>query len=149
MCPLRLRSGTELINKFIVLTVPERSRRDRTNYEHMNHEHTNIILYDDNCNLCKASVRFLTKHDTKHRLSFVPLNSTESRVALKNVGVNFVQKNTVYFIHQQKAYVKSSAVLKALSLLRFPVNILSVFIVVPRFIRDYFYGLVARNRTRF
>jgi predicted DCC family thiol-disulfide oxidoreductase YuxK len=107
------------------------------------------IIYDANCNLCIASVKFLTKHDTKHRLSFVPLNSTESRAALKNVGVNFVQKNTVYFIHQQKAYVKSTAVLKALSLLRFPVNVLSVFIVVPRFIRDYFYGIVAKNRTKF
>jgi len=115
----------------------------------MNHEHTNIILYDDNCNLCKASVRFLTKYDAKHRLSFVPLNSTESRAALKNVGVDFVQKNTVYLISDNTAYVKSTAVLKALSMLSFPVNVLSIFIIVPQFIRDYFYSLVAKNRTKF
>ena len=114
----------------------------------MNHEHTNIILFDDNCNLCNASVRFLSKHDSKKRLSFVPLNSTESRAALKNVGVNFVQKNTVYFISNNTAYIKSTAVLKALSLLRFPVNVLSVFLVVPRFIRDYVYGIIAKNRYK-
>ncbi len=115
----------------------------------MNHEHTNIILYDDNCNLCKASVRFLSKHDSKLRLSYIPLNSVESRTALKNVGVDFVQKNTVYLISENTAYVKSTAVLKALSMLSFPVNLLSIFIVVPQFIRDYFYGLVAKNRTKF
>ncbi len=106
------------------------------------------ILFDDNCNLCKASVRFLAKHDKKNRLSYVPLNSQESRYALKNVGVNFVQKNTVYFIYNNKAYIKSTAVLKALSLLSFPLNILSVFLIVPRVIRDYFYNVIARNRTR-
>ena len=109
----------------------------------------NYILYDDNCNLCKASVRFLAKHDKKNRLSYVPLNSQESRSVLKNVGVNFVQKNTVYFISNNKAYIKSTAVLRALSLLRFPVNVLSVFLIVPRVIRDYFYGIVAKNRTKF
>lgn len=115
----------------------------------MSHEHTRIILYDANCNLCKASVRFLTKHDAKHRLSYIALDSAESRAALKNVGVNFVQKNTVYLISDNTAYIKSTAVLKALSMLSFPVNVLSIFIIVPRFIRDYFYGLVARNRKRF
>ncbi len=109
----------------------------------------NIILFDDNCNLCKASVKFLANHDKKNRLSYVPLNSQESRSVLKNVGVNFVQKNTVYFIYKNKAYIKSTAVLKAMSLLSFPANLLSIFIIVPRFIRDYFYGIIARNRKRF
>lgn len=111
------------------------------------HEHT--ILYDADCNLCKASVRFIQNHDSKKLISFVPLNSTESRALLKQVGVNFVQKNTVYFISKNKPYIKSTAVLKALTMLRFPVNLLGVFLVVPRFIRDYFYGLVAKNRTKF
>ncbi len=111
------------------------------------YEHT--ILFDADCNLCKASVRFIQKHDSKKRISFVPLNTPESRAALKKVGVDFILKNTVYFIHQNKPYIKSTAVLKALSMLRFPVNLLGVFLIVPRFIRDYFYGLVAKNRTRF
>lgn len=110
------------------------------------YKHT--ILFDADCNLCKASVRFIQKHDTKKIISFVPLNTTESRAVLKKVGVNFVLKNTVYFIYKNKPYIKSTAVLKALSLLRFPVNLLGVFIVVPRFIRDYFYGLVAKNRYK-
>lgn len=108
-----------------------------------------IILYDADCNLCNASVRFLLKHDAKNLLTFVPLNSVESRSVLKKVGVDFIMKNTVYFIHHQRAYVKSTAILKALSVLRFPVNLLVIFLVVPRFIRDYFYEIVARNRYFF
>jgi len=112
-------------------------------------KHTNIILYDDACNMCKASVEFLRKRDKHQRLQFLALNSVDARKELKNVGVPFMQKNTVYFIHKNEAYIKSTAVLKALSLLPLPYSILSIFTIVPRFIRDAVYNWIAKNRYRF
>ncbi len=99
--------------------------------------------------MCKASVRFLEKRDKKHHLQFVALDSVEARQELKKVGVSFMQKNTVYFIYQQKAYTKSTAVLKALSVLPFPYSALSIFLIVPRFIRDSVYNFIAKNRYIF
>lgn len=104
------------------------------------------ILYDDNCNFCKACISFLEKRDKRKRLSFYGLESNSARQELKKVGVNFIQKNTVYFIHQSKAYIKSTAVLKALSLLAFPYSMLSWFLIVPKFIRDAVYSFIAKNR---
>lgn len=112
-------------------------------------EHLNFILYDDTCKMCKASVRFLKERDKKQRLEFLALDSLDARKELKKVGILFMQKNTVYFIHEGKAYIKSTAVLKALSLLGFPYSMLSVFILVPTFIRDGVYQLIAKNRYRF
>lgn len=107
------------------------------------------VLFDGNCAFCKASVNFLHKHDTHQRLVFKPLDSVDARAELKKVGVSFIQKNTIYVIHQQKAYIKSTAVLKALSLLRFPVSLLSVFLIVPKFIRDAIYNFIAKHRHQF
>lgn len=112
-------------------------------------EHTNIILYDDACNMCKASVGFLRKRDKHQRLQFLALESVDARKELKNVGVPFMQKNTVYFIHQQKAYIKSTAVLKALSVLPFPYSTLRYLQIFPLFIRDGVYNIIAKNRHKF
>ncbi len=111
-------------------------------------EQMNFVLYDNACNMCKASVQFLKKRDKKNRIQFMPLESIEARQELKKVGVMFMQKNTVYFIYQHKAFTKSTAVLKALSVLPFPYSALSMFLVVPRFIRDAVYNFIAKNRHR-
>ncbi len=112
-------------------------------------EQTNLILYDDACNMCKASVQFLRNKDKHLRLQFMPLDSVDARKELKNIGISFMQKNTVYFIHQQKAYIKSTAVLKALSVLPFPYSTLSYLQVFPLFIRDGVYNIIAKNRHKF
>ena len=112
-------------------------------------EEMNFVLYDGDCNMCKASVEFLRKRDKFHRIQFMPLDSVNARKELKNVGISFMQKNTVYFIHQQTAYIKSTAVLKALSVLPFPYSTLSYLQVFPLFIRDGVYNFIAKNRYRF
>ena len=107
------------------------------------------IIYDHHCKLCKASVDFLSKKDRKKLISYVPLESSEARQVLKTAGVNFMMKNTVYLVHENKAYIKSTAVLKALSLLPFPYSILGYLRIFPLFIRDGVYNFIARNRYRF
>jgi predicted DCC family thiol-disulfide oxidoreductase YuxK len=108
-----------------------------------------FIIYDNNCNLCKASVEFLRKRDRKKRIDFISLDSLEARQVLKAAGVQFMQKNTVYFVHENKAYVKSTAVLRSLSLLPFPYSWLTHLRIFPLFIRDGVYNFIARNRYRF
>ena len=107
------------------------------------------IIYDSNCNLCKASVGFIRKRDRKELIAFEALNSLEAKQVLKSAGVQFMQKNTVYFVHENKAYVKSTAVLKSLSLLPFPYFMLSYLRIFPRFIRDAVYNWIAKNRYKF
>lgn len=107
-----------------------------------------IILFDSNCNFCTKSINFLKRNDNKKRLSFYPINSQDAHIELKKTGIQFIQKNTVYLIHKQKAFTKSTAVLKALSILPFPYSVLSTFLIVPRFIRDAVYNLIAKNRHK-
>jgi predicted DCC family thiol-disulfide oxidoreductase YuxK len=47
-----------------------------------------------------------------------------------------------------KMYDRSAAVLNIARHLRFPWPVLAVFLLVPQFLRDPVYDLVARNRKR-
>ena len=44
---------------------------------------------------------------------------------------------------------KSSAALKIIPFLKWHYYFLLVFWIVPKFIRDFFYGLIANNRMKF
>jgi predicted DCC family thiol-disulfide oxidoreductase YuxK len=54
----------------------------------------------------------------------------------------------VALIEDAKCYVKSTAALKVLDRLPGPWQLLRVLWLVPRPVRDFLYGLVARNRYR-
>jgi predicted DCC family thiol-disulfide oxidoreductase YuxK len=47
-----------------------------------------------------------------------------------------------------KLYTKSAAALRVGRFLGFPYNLSVVFLLVPPFVRNFFYDLVARNRYK-
>jgi len=55
---------------------------------------------------------------------------------------------TLLLLDDGQIYERSSAVLRIVSHLRFPWNLLGVLRIIPRPIRDAIYGLIARNRYR-
>ncbi|MFC0878460.1 thiol-disulfide oxidoreductase DCC family protein [Saccharicrinis sp. FJH2] len=104
-----------------------------------------IILYDGYCNLCNFSTRLILRFDRKSIFRYVPLQSPEGQKLLSGTeGI----PDTVILSFNNTLYFKSDAVLKTAWLLGFPANILAVFYIMPGFLRDYFYDLVARNRYR-
>jgi predicted DCC family thiol-disulfide oxidoreductase YuxK len=106
------------------------------------------IIYDGECNFCKASVRWLKERDKENRLSFLALQSQEARMLLKSYNEQFAQKNTVYLLSNNEVYTKSEAVLKALKILPRPYSFLSYLRIFPMSIRNWFYDIVAKNRHR-
>ncbi len=104
-----------------------------------------IILFDGVCGLCHWAVRFIIKHDPKNRFVFASLQSDEAKAILlkKQVKNNL---NTIIFIEKGTIYTKSTAVLKIAKHLNNGLSLPYFFIIIPRFIRDFFYEMVAKNR---
>lgn len=105
-----------------------------------------IVFFDGVCNLCTSSVQFILRYDTKDRFRFSSLQGkyAESLItdpALKSADSIILYKNNTF-------YTRSSAVLRIAAELRFPVNLLAVFIVVPGFIRNAVYNLIAAKRYK-
>ena len=106
----------------------------------------NAITYDAECNFCNGVVRFLRKRDKRSRFRFVPLQSEEGGELLKGAGLAEKDMNTVVYYSGEKIYLRSTAVLHILKDTGGVWSLLYIFIIFPRFIRDYVYRLIARYR---
>lgn len=107
-----------------------------------------IILFDGICNLCNQSVQFVIEHDDKNQFRFASLQSDFGQNFLKENNLDATQFDSVVFIENDKFYTKSSAALKISKYLDGITSWLSVFMIVPKPLRDVVYSFIAKNRYR-
>lgn len=105
-----------------------------------------LLLFDGVCNLCNASVRFVIRHDTRQLFRFASLQSDYGRRVL-GMQEQDPGDSVVYFERGQM-HTQSTAVLRIAWRLRFPVNLLYGLIIIPPFVRNPIYRLIARKRYR-
>ncbi len=113
--------------------------------------HKSIILFDGICNLCNLSVQFILKKDKKNKFLFASLQSDAAKNILlhkDNEKIFNADLNTIYLVKKNKIYSESTAILLILKQLKLPYNLLYAFIIVPKFIRDYCYKVISRNRYK-
>ena len=107
-----------------------------------------LILFDGVCNLCNRSVQFIIKRDTKKQFLFASLQSDAAKNILLQHNLKNYDPDTILLIEDAQLYQKSTAALRIARKLDGPWRLLYLLIFVPRFIRDYFYVIVANNRYR-
>lgn len=107
-----------------------------------------IVLFDGVCNLCNAAVQFLIRHDPKDRFRFAALQSEAGAELLRGAAMDPGALDSVVLAEEGKLYTRSEAALRLAKRIGFPYSVLYGFIVLPRFLRDGLYDLVARYRYR-
>jgi len=107
-----------------------------------------IVLFDGVCDLCEKSVNFIIAHDPYSIFRFVPLQSKIGRRLLLQHQLDADALQTVVLIESGRAYTRSTAALRIIRRLRWPLSVLSMLIAIPSPLRDAVYELVARNRYR-
>ena len=108
-----------------------------------------VILFDGVCNLCNGGVNFALDMDPPGKLRFAALQSTAGRALLRRAGRDPDDISSIVLVEEDAAYVKSDAVLRIATYLDtnplFPIA--GTFgPVVPGFLRDVLYDVVADNR---
>jgi predicted DCC family thiol-disulfide oxidoreductase YuxK len=106
-----------------------------------------IILFDGVCNLCNSSVQFILKRDPIGYFTFASLQGKTGQMLLEKHGLSN-NHNSFVLIENEKVFLKSSAALQVCSKLTGAWKVLSVFRIIPRFLRDVFYDIVASNRYK-
>jgi predicted DCC family thiol-disulfide oxidoreductase YuxK len=81
-------------------------------------------------------------------IKFSALQSREGLSLLQERGLSAEGTNSIVFIERNKYFLKSSAVLHLLKALGGGWRIMYGLIIIPRFIRDFFYDLIAKYRYR-
>ena len=107
-----------------------------------------IVLFDGVCNLCNGFVQFIAPRDHDERFHFASLQSDVGAELLAAHDLPTDALESIVLIEGDRAYVKSTAVLRIAVLLGGAYRLLGPFRFVPRVIRDLVYDLVARNRYR-
>ena len=109
-----------------------------------------ILLFDGVCNLCHLAVQFVIRHDHKKVFLFAHLQSEYGEKVLGYSLLLPISPSTesVILLDRGRTYTRSGAVLRTFRLLGGLWAILYVFIIIPPFIRNALYGLVARNRYK-
>jgi predicted DCC family thiol-disulfide oxidoreductase YuxK len=107
-----------------------------------------IMLFDGVCNFCNASVNFLLDHDPEQRLRFAALQSAAGQRLLRHFRLRAADFDTLVLVEGPHCYVRSTAALRIAARLNGPWRFLAALLLVPTFLRDYAYEVVARNRYR-
>lgn len=108
---------------------------------------TYLILFDGDCSLCNASMRFIVKNEKGNDLYFASLQSSIGREAMDYYQL----KNdlaSIVFVENGAAYTKSTAILRISRKLKGLWPLLYIFIILPATPRDYCYRIIAENRYR-
>ena len=120
-----------------------------------------IVLFEGVCNFCHASVNFIIDHDPNGYFMFAPLQSETgqqlaAKYGLRSEATNINDKHgnlnaidSVILVEEGRVFKHSTAALRVARRLSGPWRIFFGFIVVPSFVRDFFYRLFARYRYRF
>jgi predicted DCC family thiol-disulfide oxidoreductase YuxK len=106
-----------------------------------------VILYDGVCVFCSRWIRFIAARDRQKRFRFTAIQSGYGTRLAEAFGINPHDPDTNAVIHGGVVYFKSDAALTVLSNLpgwRWTRGLR----VIPKFLRDAVYNLVARNRYR-
>ena len=110
-----------------------------------------IVLFDGECNLCNGVVQFLVRHDkTGECFRFAAQQSEAGQALLKGSGraMDGNIADTLLVYGENQLLTHSDAALALSRRLPFPYSLLYTGKILPRFLRDAAYRLVARNRYK-
>lgn len=111
-------------------------------------EKSNIVLFDGVCNFCNSSVNRIIKNDSKNLFKFAPLQSETGKKLLEKYHIDPVKTDSIILIENEKAYVRSTAILKIFRKLKGLYPLTYGFIIVPAFLRNLVYDWIAKNRYK-
>ena len=105
-----------------------------------------VVLFDGVCNLCDGFVQFVIKRDPTARFKFGTLQSMAATELLKGSDLRPDDLKTVIYVKGDRRMYRSTAALTVLKDLGGAWTLLYAFMVVPRPIRDWVYGFIAKHR---
>ena len=107
-----------------------------------------LIIFDGHCVLCSATARFVLRHDRRRRFRLTTAQSGTGRTIQRRFGLDPDALETIVVVRDGRALTRSDAVLAIAAGLGWPWRAAAAFRLVPGFLRDPVYDLVARNRYR-
>jgi predicted DCC family thiol-disulfide oxidoreductase YuxK len=107
-----------------------------------------IVLFDGVCRFCNGGVNWLIDHDPDGRLRFAALQSATGQRLLAKFGLRTDDFDTMVLVEGERCWTRSTAVLRIAGHLGLPWKLAAAFQLLPTFLRDPLYEVIASNRYR-
>jgi predicted DCC family thiol-disulfide oxidoreductase YuxK len=107
-----------------------------------------LVLFDGVCNLCNGIVRFIIKRDPRGKFRFASIQSDVGQSQLRQFTLDPDSLHSVVVIDDGKVFERSDAALRIARELGIPWKWFTALKILPRFLRDACYDLIASHRYR-
>lgn len=108
-----------------------------------------VILFDGVCNLCNSSVQFIIRRDPKSYFRFAALQSDKGRELISLYGQTVADPpDSVILVDANGIHTRTDAALRIAKRLSGLWPAFSLFLILPRWLRDPVYNWIGRNRYR-
>ncbi len=111
-------------------------------------ENKKFILFDGVCNLCNGAINFIIERDTKNVFQFAALQSEAGEALTTKFGIDTQKVDSIILIDNGTYYAKSTAALRVSKYLSGAYPLLYGFMIIPKFVRDWVYDYIAKNRYK-
>lgn len=106
-----------------------------------------LVIFDGECILCSKTVRFILAHETSDTLEFATLQSGVVQQLDLDPSV-LPLPDAIMFFRDGKLTTQSTAALQIAAYLKMPYRLLGLLRIIPLFLRDPIYRLIAKNRYK-
>ena len=107
-----------------------------------------IILFDAECVLCSANAQFVLRHDKAGHFRLASMQGPIGTALYRKHGLDPKDPVSMLVVEGDRMRRDSDAVLSIYEGLGLPWRLLAILRIIPAFLRDPMYRLVARNRYR-
>lgn len=107
-----------------------------------------FVLYDGDCGFCNRTVAYVLRNDITNEIKFAAIQSEFAKKYFEKQNWTAPDLSTFYYIIGNEKYEKSTAALKVVRSFNWLRQIFLIGWLVPRFLRDKLYDLIARHRRK-
>lgn len=120
-----------------------RYHHQKTEICNMDSQNRIILFFDGHCNLCNGAVRFVLNNEKSSTIYLAPL---QGKTATSNLPSALPDSLVLW--QNGEVFVESSAALKLIPYLKWHFQWLKILWIFPKFLRNWVYRFVAKNRIR-
>ena len=103
-------------------------------------------MVNDDCIFCNYWGNFILKNDHSNSILISPANSSIYNELQNKYNLLPNPKETIILLHNNDIFEKSNAVIKIARLMKNWQSFLIIGYIIPRFVRDLIYDVIAKNR---